>query len=156
MTKTIEPIRKLVTVPCDRATAFTVFTHRISDWWPRDAHSVSAMTGGVAQKVVLEPQAGGRVYEITPDGEEIDWGSVKAFEEGERVVLNWHIQKPADQATEVSVTFTDNPAGGTDVLLQHSQWEASGDDAQSLRDGYNKGWVNVFERRFVEACGAGK
>ena len=151
----IEPVRKSVTVPCGRQAAFDTFTRKISDWWPRDAHSVSAMNGGVAQKVVLEPRKGGRLYEVSADGEEIEWGSIKRFEDGKRLTLLWHIQKPASQATEVDVTFTDTANGGTEVVLVHSNWEVSGEGAESLRDGYNTGWVRVFEECFVGACGAG-
>lgn len=149
---TIEPIRKAITVPCDARTAFDVFARRISDWWPAAEHSVSAMEGKAAPKVVLELEEGGRLYEIAPDGREIEWGSVKSVEPGRRLVLNWHINKPAAQATEVDITFADRADGKTDVTLVHRNFEAMGDDGSSQRDGYNQGWVNVFENHYARAC----
>lgn len=148
----IEPIRKEITVACDAETAFDVFARRISDWWPVAEHSVSAMNGAVARKVVLDLVPGGRLYEISHDGEEIDWGTVKSVEPGRRLVLNWHINKPAALATEVDVTFTPRDDGKTDVVLVHRNFEAMGEDGPSQRAGYNSGWVNVFEHHYARAC----
>ena len=111
------------------------------------------MNDAVAREVVLEPKTGGRLYEIAHDGDEIEWGSVAQFVEGERLVLNWHINAPAEQATEVTVHFAANADGGTDVILIHSQFEKLAENGAQMRDGYNKGWVNVFENHFAQACG---
>lgn len=148
----IEPVRKQITVNCSPDTAFDTFTRRIADWWPGEAHSVSAMNGETAQKIVLEPHKDGRVYEISHEGKEIEWGRVTVFDEGNRLVLDWHINRPASEATEVEVTFSARNDGKTDVVLIHRNFEAMGDDGSSMRDGYDKGWVNVFERCFADAC----
>ena len=41
---------------------------------------------------------------------------------------------------------------GTRVTLTHSNWEVLGDTAQAMRDGYDQGWVHVFETCFGGAC----
>ena len=45
--------------------------------------------------------------------------------------------------------------GGTRVTLTHHGWDALGDDGQRMRDGYNAGWVHVFETCFANACKTG-
>ncbi len=150
----IEPIRKQIDVACKPEQAFKILTENIAGWWPLGGHSVSAMNGTVAKSVVLESHVGGKLYEIGPDDETIPWGSVRIFEPGARIVLAWHIGKPETEATEVEFTFTSLPGGRTRVALEHRGWEASGEGAQDLRNGYNNGWVHVFEECYAGACAA--
>ena len=37
---TIDPVVATVTVPCEPARAFELFTERIGTWWPVAGHSV--------------------------------------------------------------------------------------------------------------------
>lgn len=148
----IQPIRKTIEVPCDSETAFRIFVENIATWWPLDGHSVSAMAGFVAKSVVLEPRVGGRVYEIAHDDLHHQWGTVRGFKPAEELTIDWHINVPPEQATQVHVLFTQLNNVGTRVDLTHSNWEVLGDRASGMRDGYNNGWVNVFERRYREAC----
>lgn len=147
----VEPIRKSIEVSCDPATAFAIFTDRIASWWPLDRHSVSAMRGGVARSIVLEPRLGGQIYEITAEGGREDWARVTAFEPGRRLGLAWHVMAPESQATQVEILFS--PGGkGTRVELTHRGWESIGADAAARRGSYENGWVHVFERCFAQAC----
>jgi len=150
----VEPIRKQIDVACEPQTAFTILTENIAGWWPLDGHSVSAMNGGVAKSVVLEPQVGGKVYEIGPDDEIIPWGSVRVFEPGSQLVLAWHIGKPEAEATEVEFAFTALPGGKTRVELEHRGWDETAEGIQDYRDRYNQGWVRVFETCYRAACSA--
>lgn len=150
----IEPIRKQIEVACEPEKAFRILTEDIAGWWPLGGHSVSAMNGAVAKSVVLEPRIGGKLYEIGPDDETIPWGSVRVLEPGSRIVLAWHIGKPEAEATEVEFTFTSLPGGKTRVALEHRGWEATAEGARQLRDGYDQGWVRVFEECFAGACAA--
>jgi len=146
-----EPVIKTIDVPCDQRTAFRIFTRDMDLWWPKDRNSVSAMSGGTAREVRMEPRPGGALTEIGHDGVVHDWGSVKVFDPDSRLSLLWHINAPAEQATIVDVAF-EPQASGTRVTLRHHGWEALGDKAQSMRDGYDGGWVGVFETAFAEAC----
>ena len=56
-----EPLRLDVVVACPPDHAFDVWANRIDAWWPRD-HTA---TGEPGARVVLEPQVGGRIYEVT-------------------------------------------------------------------------------------------
>ena len=147
-----EPVRKEITVSCDAKTAFDVFVRKIGDWWPAAEHSVAAMSKAPAPVIKLDPKVGGRIYEVNDAGEETDWGTVREMEDGKRILLNWHIGRPVSDATEVEVTF-EAADKGTIVVLIHRNFEVLDDDADAMREGYNKGWVNVFENHFAGACG---
>ena len=71
-----EAIRKTVLVDFTPEEAFDLFTARISSWWPVRTHSYG---GDDVKSVVLEPRVGGRLYEVTAEGEQ-DWGTVLAWE----------------------------------------------------------------------------
>ncbi|KKN79482.1 hypothetical protein LCGC14_0339410 [marine sediment metagenome] len=148
-----EPVVKTIDVPCDQATAFRIFTQNMDAWWPKDRHSISAKTGDTARSVSMEPRAGGVVTEIGHDGTHHHWGSVREYEPNARLSLLWHINLPAEQATLVDIAFEPQETG-TRVTLRHHGWEAMGDAAQTMRDGYESGWVGVFETAFAEACRA--
>lgn len=148
----VEPVIKRITVPCDPQAAFDTFAKRLSHWWPHD-HTVGAMNGTKPKAVKLEPHQGGRLYETAADGTETDWGKVREWQDCERIVLDWHIARTPEEASTVEVTFT-AVSNGTEVVLTHTDFERLGDEAASTRDGYNKGWVNVFENHYAKAAGA--
>ena len=147
----LEPIVKTVDVPCNAEKAFSVFVDKVTHWWPLDKNSVSAMNQAVAKQVVIEPKLGGEVYEIGHDDTKHLWGSVTAYEPGKRLVLDWHIGLPSSSASEVEVVFEETAGDKTQVTLSHSRWEAFGDKANDMRNGYNQGWVGVFEEAYVSA-----
>ena len=146
-----DPVIKTVEVPCSQERAFGIFASDFSVWWPKDKHSVSAMGGAPAREVSLEPQQGGAISEIAHDGTKHNWGSVSVYDPHARLSLLWHIGKPVEEATVVDIAF-EAVSGGTKVTLTHHGWEALGDDAEKMREGYNAGWVHVFETCFAKAC----
>jgi uncharacterized protein YndB with AHSA1/START domain len=111
------------------------------------------MTGETAREVRVEPRKGGTLTETGPDGTRHPWGTVKTWDPFERLSLLWHINRPETDATLVDVVFEPRP-GGTRVTLRHHGWEALGDEAQAMRDGYDAGWVGVFESAYAAACRA--
>jgi uncharacterized protein YndB with AHSA1/START domain len=132
-----DAIRKTVLVDFAPAEAFELFTNRIASWWPVGTHSYG---GDEVTDVVLEPRAGGRLYEVTAAGEQ-DWGSVLAWEPPHRLLLDWQIGEA--RGTEVEVRFS--PEGpGTRVELEHRGFGAS-----DPRDRYEQGW-SVVLAPFVE------
>lgn len=58
-------------------------------WWPR-GHTAS---GDADAGVVLEPRAGGRIYERTSDGREVDWGEITLWDPPRRLGYRWHIRR---------------------------------------------------------------
>ena len=108
-----EAIRKTVLVDFAPAEAFELFTRRIASWWPVSTHSFG---GDDVTDVVLEPQVGGRVYEVTDDGEQ-DWGArARAGSRRTASCSSWQIGEAT--GTEVEVRFA--PEGpGSRVELEH-------------------------------------
>ena len=131
-TTMIEAIRKTVLVDFTPEEAFDLFTARIAKWWPVRTHSYG---GDEVKDVVLEPQVGGRLYEVTAEGEQ-DWGKVLAWEPPTRLLLDWQIGDAS--GTEVEVTFS--PEGpGSRVVLEHR-----GFGAADPRERYSDGWDVVL------------
>jgi len=134
-----EAIRKTVLVDFTPEEAFELFTARIASWWPVRTHSYG---GDDVKNVVLEAGVGGRLYEVTADGEQ-DWGSVLAWEPPSRLLLDWQIGEA--RGTEVEVTFA--PEGpGSRVVLEHR-----GFAADLPRGRYDDGWDTVLGT-FVESA----
>ena len=142
-TTEVAPVTKTVTVKRPPEEAFRIYTERIATWWPLDTHSRS---GRRAETLVMEPRAGGRLYERTRDGEELEWGEVLVWEPPQRVVHSWHLGKPT--ATEVELRFVPE-VDGTRVELEHRGWER----APEKRGSYDAGWELVLGR-YVEAASA--
>jgi uncharacterized protein YndB with AHSA1/START domain len=147
-TKTeLASIEKTITVGRPVAEAFRVFTEEIGTWWPLATH---ARAPERAVTAVIEPRVGGRIYERTRDGEELEWGEVLVWEPPHRLVQSWHLGQPA--ATEVEVRFV--PDGdGTRVELEHRGWARLGAEAAEHRANYDSGWDYVFGERYGTAAG---
>ena len=143
----VAPIRKSVVVRKGPEEAFNLFTERMNSWWPRQTHSLFLAE---CASVVMEPRLGGLVYETSRAGERKDWGTILTWDPPRRFVMNWHPGKH-DAATELEMRFTPVPEG-TRVDLEHRNWENLGAEAAESRDGYDKGWVAVFEQAFVKGC----
>jgi uncharacterized protein YndB with AHSA1/START domain len=138
-TVAVEVIRKTVLVDFAPAEAFELFTAKIASWWPVRTHSYG---GDAVTEVVLEPQVGGRLYEITGEGEQ-DWGHVLEWDPPHRFLLDWQIGDAC--GTEVEVRFA--PEGpGTRIELEHRGFGAS-----DPRDRYAGGW-DVVLAPFVESA----
>ncbi len=138
-TTVVEAIRKTVLVDFTPEEAFDLFTAQIASWWPVGTHSYG---GDSVKEVVLEPGVGGRLYEVTADGEQ-DWGSVLAWEPPTRLVIDWQIGDA--RGTEVEVTFS--PEGpGSRVVLEHR-----GFGGADPRGRYADGW-DVVLAPFVETA----
>jgi len=148
----LAPVIKTIDVPCNQEQAFKIFIEEITTWWPLDKNSVSAMGGGVAKAVSIEPKVGGKIIEIGHDDTEHFWGTVNSYDPNAAFSLNWHIGLPAESASLVGVTFTAIEDDKTRVELTHSNWEAFGDKAADMRAGYEGGWVGVFETAYQAAC----
>jgi hypothetical protein len=145
----IEPLRLRFTVACDAGTAFSVWTERVSLWWPAD-HTVSH---GGGLEVRFEPGVGGRIFERTASGQEFDWGWVTRWEPPQRLAYKWHLGVEPQQATEVEVTFAETPDGMTQVDIEHRGWDVfePGGDGEQHRRGNQSGWAGAVPL-FAAAC----
>ncbi len=127
-------------VACSAQHAFHTWTTRIALWWPR-SHT---MTGAEHLDVVLEPYVGGRIYERTRTGAQVDWGQVVRWEPPVRLGFRWHLAADASHATDVELTFAPSGPGATRVDLVHTGWERLGAEGPVRRERNTAGWSAVF------------
>ena len=138
----------VVEAPVERA--FRVFTERLDEIKPRD-HNLLASD---IEATVVEPRAGGRIYDRGADGSECEWATVLAYEPPERVVFSWNVdprwQPEADPArrSEVEVRFVPEGPDRTRVELEHRHLDRHGDGWEGVRGGVDspEGWPLYLER----------
>jgi hypothetical protein len=145
----IEPLRLSYEIACRPEHAFEVWTTRFTAWWPK-GHSAS---GDPGTTVVLEPRLGGRIFERTPDGTEIDWGEVTLWNPPRRLGYLWHIARDRAEATTVELSFLDGADGTTRLEIVHSGWEALGPAGAEYREANTGGWGALLPT-FVAAAEA--
>ncbi|MEV4630332.1 SRPBCC domain-containing protein [Micromonospora sp. NPDC049523] len=133
------PVVRELALPCAAAYAFEVFTAGIGGWWPTGFTA----SGADLAAVVVEPRAGGRVYERDRTGSEYDWGTVAVWEPGGRIVLHWTLGQRTGDATLVELRFTPDGAGSV-VRLEHGGWQP-GQAADRARFDDEAGWTVVLE-----------
>lgn len=136
----IEPLVVEVRLRCSAAHAFDTWTRRFDLWWP-PGYTAS---DDPEASVHLEPRLGGRIFERTRDGHEVDWGEVTAWEPPRRLAYLWHIRRTRAAATDVAVRFEDSADGGSVVRIEHTGWERLGAQAQSWRDANRAGWAGLL------------
>ncbi|MEW6060236.1 MAG: SRPBCC domain-containing protein [Actinomycetota bacterium] len=113
------PLRMFFQVHCSAERAFDVWTSEVSLWWPIGRTRL----GEPVPDIVLEPRIGGRIYERTSGGAEIDCGEVIKWEPPRRLVYLWRIQGERRRATEVAVTFRERGDSTTRVRIEHRGWQ---------------------------------
>jgi hypothetical protein len=143
----IEPLELSYEIACPPSHAFEVWTERFSMWWPK-GHAVS---GDPDVSFVFEPRVGGRIFERTSAGEEIDWGRVTRWEPPHGLGYLWHIRRSPEEATDVDITFVGLDNGTTRLEIVHSGWERLGDAGPGWRDANLGGWNGLIPH-FVGAC----
>ncbi|OBB71644.1 SRPBCC family protein [Mycobacterium sp. 852014-52144_SCH5372336] len=146
-------IRHDIMVKAPLARAFQVFTERFGDFKPREHN----LLGVPIAETVLEPRAGGRIYDRGVDDSVCVWARVLVFDSPRRLVFSWDIgttwQVESDPArcSEVEVLFTAEADGRTRVTLEHRHIERHGDGWDSVASGVggDAGWP-LYLRRFGE------
>jgi hypothetical protein len=143
----IEPLRFSFVVGCGVDHAFATWTARVLSWWPLD-HTVSCEAG---LQVVIEPGVGGRIFERTVSGREIEWGEITVWEPPHLLRYLWHLRADRADATEVEVVFTALAGTSTRVDIEHRGWERLGAAGTVRRDANQAGWAGLVPY-YVEAC----
>jgi uncharacterized protein YndB with AHSA1/START domain len=146
----LPPVVRTLALNCSRAHAYATFTARIGEWWPPG----SSASGVNLADVVIEPRVGGRVYEISKNGDEFTWGAVKAIQDGTAITMVWTLGIRAPDPTELDVRFSGDITGDladedllADVTLRHSGFVSDDDHARFGLDG---GWTEVLAA--YQAC----
>ena len=127
-------------VECPAGHAFDTWTERATSWWP-PAHTVSHEPGA---RIVFEPRVGGRIFERTASGREIEWGQIVEWDPPRRLRYLWRIATEAKNATDVEIAFSEVGEDGTRVDIEHGGWDRLGDIGESWRDANHAGWDGVL------------
>lgn len=141
-----EPIRQSVRVDCPIDDAFRLFTEAFADWWPLHLYSA---TEDNAETCVIEPWSGGRVFERTRTGEEVDWGTVTSCNPPRHLRFTWDPTGIGDDSQTVDVDFTAD-ADGTQVTLTHTGWEAPGVAVCAIQAAPGEGLSALLAQFFSE------
>ncbi|GAB3964750.1 SRPBCC domain-containing protein [Streptomyces sparsus] len=142
-----ETANAAVELPTDQQASFTLFTSGLSRWWPAEFSWSGAenLTG-----MGMDERLDGALYEIGEHGLRWDWGRVLAWDPPNGLVFSWQIGPDrvpvprADQATEVSVTFTAQGAG-TLVEVRHSGWERHGELGPGYLENFRHAWPMALD-----------
>lgn len=143
----IQPLRISFEVACSPDHAFATWTGRATAWWPPQ-HTVSHETGA---EIVFEPRTGGRIFERTSDGREIEWGQIVEWDRPRRLRYLWHIATETSNATDVEIVFRELADSTTRVEIEHGGWDRLGAIGQSWRDTNQAGWDGVLPSYIEDA-----
>jgi len=149
----LDPITRTIDVPCDQETAFRAFVEGMPKWWPLDKRAMSLYSGQAAKSLHVDAVQGGRIVETSENGTEFHWGTITSYTPFELVRMDFHMGMPAENASVVEVTFVALSEINTRVTLTQSNWEAFGDMAQMMYDGYGSSWQLIFDEAYGAACG---
>jgi uncharacterized protein YndB with AHSA1/START domain len=129
--------------------AFRVFTERFDEVKPRE-HNLLAVP---IERTVLEPRAGGTVYDVGSDGSRCTWARVLAYEPSDRLVISWDIsprwqlEPDPGHTSEVEIRFTAEGAERTRVALEHRHLDRHGEGWESFTSlGSDSGWPLYLDR----------
>ena len=136
----IESLRMSFVVRCPPQHAFDTWTARATAWWPPE-HTASHERGA---EIVFEPRPGGRIFERTAAGNEIEWGVIVEWDPPRRLRYRWRIATGAENATDVEIAFAELPDATTRVDIEHGGWDRLGDFGQTWRDANVAGWDGVL------------
>jgi uncharacterized protein YndB with AHSA1/START domain len=106
-----EVLTRSISLDCDVAHAFNVFTTKIDLWWPRGHRRSSE---GALR---LQPIAGGALIDRGPDGREWQMAEVAEIDPPSLLKLDWYPGSPA-APTSVEIRFA-SAGGGTIVTVTH-------------------------------------
>nr|WP_321462793.1 hypothetical protein [uncultured Cohaesibacter sp.] len=148
-----KPIVKVIEVPTDILTAYRLFSVGMGSWWPLDTRSISIHSTGVAAKALeTDPVPGGAIIEIASDDTRHVWGNFTDCDEPNSLAINFHMGQPLDHSTQLVVSFILMAPERTLVKLVHGGWDCFGALASMMRDGYDKGWDEIFVFHYAHCC----
>jgi uncharacterized protein YndB with AHSA1/START domain len=133
-----------LTIAAPVARVWQALISEASEWWPKEFH-----TSERAQRFVIEPVLGGRVYEDFGGGDGLLWYSVIGVEAERELILAGHLLPPFGGPAVTALRLGLSTKGtGTLLRVQDHRFGVLG--GQSPVDG----WRLVFDaglRRHVES-----
>ena len=130
--------------------AFDVFTKDMKSWWPPEHHILASEL----VDTVVEPHAGGALYDVGADGSTCQWGTVVTYEPPTRFALSWNIDLQwqieliRPRRARWRSRFVADGASRTIVEPEHRHLDRHGDGWEGMRDavGSPDGWAVGLSR----------
>jgi uncharacterized protein YndB with AHSA1/START domain len=131
-------IEKTLLLRCRPARAFELLTEEAGAWWPPDRRHTKDPNS------VIKIERGGRFYERSSDGTEVELGVVREFSPPHRLVLDWYPGTGPNEPTHVEIVLWAEGAG-TRVQLTHKAGPRSAESYVKKAAAYERSWNLVFE-----------
>lgn len=130
-------LKRTIELECSRSQAFLIFTEHTDLWWPRTHRKNEKST------LMLEPHAGGRLYERAPDGSEWTIGEATKCEPPNIIEFTW-FPGSSNAPTNVAVRFEGDGAQSR-ILIEHSAMTDVAQDIWPQRVAlFDKGWSIIL------------
>jgi uncharacterized protein YndB with AHSA1/START domain len=137
-------VEQEVTINASPERVFDALTSQVSAWW-----GAPYLLTDAPQGIILEPEVGGRLYEVSGEGEGALWAMVTAIQKNRWLELTGPIGMSG--AMHSVVSFALEPKGeATLVKLAHHAVGELGEDTEA---NYSAGWhdlVGVRLKAFAE------
>lgn len=164
MTGKISPISnviKNIKIQISRDEAYKIFVYKINLWWPKSY----TWSQDELQEIRIDATVDGLCTEIGPYGFRCDWGRVTDIAENEHIILKWQISARREpipnpsKASEVSIAFSSEETGFTNLKLKHSRFDNHGEEAKSYAEMMDSeyGWyyiLNCYKRFCNKSTGS--
>lgn len=148
-TQDLATVHAAITVDVGLERAFQVFTEQFDAIKPREYNLLAVDI----EETVLEPRAGGDVYDRGVDGSVCRWARVLEFDPPTRFVISWDIgttwqlETDLSHASEVEIRFAALSPDQTRVTVDHRHLDRHGENWAESRAGLEGGW-QVFLANF--------
>ena len=137
-------VEQEITIGASPERVFDALTNQVSAWW-----GAPYLLTDAPQAIILEPAVGGRLYEVSGEGEGALWATVTAIQKNHWLELTGPVGMSG--AMHSVVSFALEPKGeATVVKLTHHAVGELGEDTEA---NYSAGWqelVGVRLKAFVE------
>lgn len=137
-------VEQEVTINAAPNHVFEALTKQVSAWW-----GAPYLLTDAPHAIILEPEVGGRLYEISGEGEGALWATVTAIQKNRWLELTGPIGMSGAMHSVVSFAL-EPKAEVTSVKLTH---HAVGELSENTEANYGKGWQDLVGLRlkaFVE------
>lgn len=135
-----------VVIAAPPARVWQALASEVSAWWPKEFH-----TSERAQRFVIEPVLGGRVYEDFGGGDGLVWYSVIGVEAGRELILAGHLLPKFGGPAVTALRLTLSAKGkGTVLRVQDDRFGVIGGESPV------DGWRLVFDTGLRQHIESGK
>lgn len=140
----LEPVVLTIELTCSVEHAFDTYTDNMSAWWPLGSHAVET---DKATSCVFEAHEGGRIFEVTSEETQHQWGTVLECNRPRLLRHTWHPGGDPEKPTTVELQF-ESVGKGSRLTLTHEGFEILGERGPAVRESYVPGWQFVVGERF--------